>query len=148
METLNKLNKITTKSAKRVGRGYGSNKGGHTTGRGQKGDTSRGKTKITFEGTKIKKSWIKRLPFVRGKHRLLSRKNVSVFNFFQIESWFKAGQTVDAASLAKHSKTAVKKLGAVKILAKGSITKSINFKGVLLSETARRQILKMGGKID
>ncbi len=46
---------------------YGSGKGGHTAGRGQKGQKVRGKVKALFEGTKMRKSFIKRLPFKRGK---------------------------------------------------------------------------------
>ena len=43
MEILTKLTKITTKSARRIGRGFGSGVGGHTVGRGSKGDLARGK---------------------------------------------------------------------------------------------------------
>jgi len=48
---LNKLPKITATAKKRVGRGYGSGKGGHTSGRGQKEQKSRGKIPLTLEGT-------------------------------------------------------------------------------------------------
>lgn len=61
------LPKIVTRSKKRLGRGYGSGKGGHTSSRGQKGQKSRGKIPLIFEGQKTKKSLIKRLPFQRGK---------------------------------------------------------------------------------
>ena len=57
------LPKNTKKRKKRVGRGYGSGKGGHTTGRGQKGQKSRKKLNILFEGVKVKKSLINRLSF-------------------------------------------------------------------------------------
>lgn len=66
----NSLPKIVKRSAKRLGRGYGSGKGGHTSSRGQKGQKSRGKISPLFEGTKIKKSFIQRLPFQRGKGKL------------------------------------------------------------------------------
>jgi len=56
MDTLNNLIKTTTKAQKRVGRGIGSGVGGHTTGRGAKGRKVRGKVKLTFDGTKIKKA--------------------------------------------------------------------------------------------
>jgi large subunit ribosomal protein L15 len=62
-----KLPKIVLRRKKRVGRGYGSGKGGHTVGRGQKGQKARGKVGVLFEGVKMKKSLIKRLPLVRGK---------------------------------------------------------------------------------
>jgi len=64
---LNNLPKITELKNKRVGRGIGSGRGGHTTGRGNKGQKVRGKVKLGFEGTKTKKSFIKRLPMLRGK---------------------------------------------------------------------------------
>lgn len=62
-----RLPKIVKKSGKRLGRGYGSGKGGHTSSRGQKGQKSRTSVGIMFEGMKMKKSLIKRLPFQRGK---------------------------------------------------------------------------------
>jgi ribosomal protein L15 len=58
---------VVTKGKKRVGRGTGSGKGNHTTGRGQKGQKARTSVNIIFEGYKMKKSLIKRLPKVRGK---------------------------------------------------------------------------------
>ena len=71
---LSSLPKITKRAAKRVGRGYGSGKGGHTSGRGSKGQKARGKLPLTFEGTKVKKSLIKRLPLQRGKGKLKPQK--------------------------------------------------------------------------
>ena len=64
---LSRLPKTTSRPKKRVGRGYGSGKGGHTSGRGNKGQKSRGSIPLLFEGTKMKKSLVKRLPFQRGK---------------------------------------------------------------------------------
>ena len=61
------IQKTVKKSKKRLGRGYGSGKGGHTSSRGQKGQKSRTHIGIMFEGMKMKKSLIKRLPFQRGK---------------------------------------------------------------------------------
>jgi len=50
---LSKLSKIARKSKKRVGRGYGSGKGGHTVGRGAKGQRARNKVRSTFEGGQL-----------------------------------------------------------------------------------------------
>ena len=138
MET-NNLIKTVTKSARRVGRGIGSKKGGHTTGRGAKGDKVRGKTKITFDGTKIKKGWIKRLPFLRGKHRLQAKASETIFNLDYLEKNFKVGDTVDLKSL---------KCAAAKILADGKLTKSLTIKGIKISKTAQEKIIAAGGKID
>ncbi len=68
-----RLPKIVAKSKKRVGRGMGSGKGSHTSGRGQKGQKSRGDIGILFEGYKMKKSFLKRLPLQRGKGKFHSR---------------------------------------------------------------------------
>ncbi len=61
------LPKVTRKSKKKLGRGIGSGKGGHTSSRGQKGQKSRGGIHVLFEGMKTKKSLLKRLPKSRGK---------------------------------------------------------------------------------
>ena len=61
------LPKTISKRKKRLGRGYGSGKGGHTVGRGQKGQKTRGKIGVLFEGIKVKKSLLKKLPLRRGK---------------------------------------------------------------------------------
>lgn len=71
---LHELPKIVKKGKKRLGRGYGSGKGGHTVGRGQKGQKARGKIHPLFTGTKTKKSLLQRLPLLRGKGRLKPKK--------------------------------------------------------------------------
>lgn len=149
MEILNKLTKTTSKSARRIGRGIGSGNGGHTVGRGAKGDNARGKTSLTFAGTKIKKSWIKRLPFLRGKHRLENRKNIVNLSLTQIDKWFKANDVIDNISLSKKSKISLKKMNAgFKILATGDITKALTFKGIYLSKVAKNKIIAAGGIIE
>lgn len=149
MEILSKLIKTTSKPARRCGRGIGSGLGGHTSGRGAKGDKARGSTALAFAGTKHKKSWIKRLPFLRGKHRLQSQKTIITINLSQIEKWFKSGETVDTNSLAKNSKTSLKNLSAsFKVLATGDITKALKFKGLLISKVAQNKIIAAGGNIE
>lgn len=149
MEILSKLTKITTKPGRRIGRGIGSGTGGHTVGRGSKGDNARGKTKLTFDGSKIKKSWIKRLPFLRGKHRLNSQKSVINFNLAQLEKWFKANDTVDMITLTKKAKLSLKDLRSdFKILAQGELTKSLSVKGLSASKEAKAKIIAAGGNID
>ena len=70
-----KLEKVVVGTGKRLGRGYGSGKGGHTSGGGQKGQKARGSVNILFEGYKVKKSFFKRLPLLRGKGKFKTRKN-------------------------------------------------------------------------
>jgi large subunit ribosomal protein L15 len=149
MDILNQLTKTTAKSAKRRGRGAGSGAGGHFTGRGGKGDKMRGTTKLTFDGTKIKKSWIKRLPFMRGKHLNQSLSSVLVFNLLQLNQWYQANETVDRLTLAKKSGLNPKKLqGEIKILGNGKLTKPLIFKGLYFSQSAKDQIIAAGGKIE
>jgi large subunit ribosomal protein L15 len=69
---LHKLPKLVKRSGKRVGRGIGSGRGGHTSSRGTKGQKAREKVPLIFEGTKFKKSLIKRLPMLRGRNKLKS----------------------------------------------------------------------------
>src|SRR3990172_716811 len=73
-----KLKKVVTGRRKRLGRGYGSGKGGHTVGRGQKGQKSRRAMGILFEGVKMKKSFIKRLPLRRGKGKFGPKKKTII----------------------------------------------------------------------
>ncbi|MEI8067460.1 MAG: 50S ribosomal protein L15 [Candidatus Shapirobacteria bacterium] len=149
MEILNKLNKTTTKSKRRLGRGIGSGNGGHTVGRGAKGDKARGKNKLTFDGQKIKKSWIKRLPFLRGKHRTLKRNETMVLNLNHLEKWFKKDEVVDLNSISKKIKLSPKDLiGRIKILSDGELTKALTIKNVLVSKDAAKKIIAAGGNID
>jgi large subunit ribosomal protein L15 len=57
---LHELTKIVKRRKKRVGRGYGSGKGGHTTGRGAKGQKIRNKLRPSFEGGQL--PLVRRLP--------------------------------------------------------------------------------------
>lgn len=70
-----KLPKVIKKGKKRVGRGMGSGKGSHTVGRGQKGQKTRRKIHVLFEGMKMKKSLLKRLPKMRGKGKFHPKKS-------------------------------------------------------------------------
>ena len=97
---LHRLPKITTRKKKRLGRGYGSGKGGHTVGRGAKGHKARGKVPLTFAGTKIKKSWLKRWPLWRGRGRKSSIKPDPVaINLDLLARHFDRGEQVDLEAL-------------------------------------------------
>lgn len=70
-----RLPKVNQRKSKRLGRGIGSGKGGHTSSRGQKGQKSRDGISVLFEGMKMKKSLIKRLPLRRGKGKFHAKQN-------------------------------------------------------------------------
>lgn len=149
MNILSNLSKSTQKTSKRVGRGYGSKKGGHTTGRGAKGDNVRGKTKLTFDGSKIKKGWIKRMPFMRGKNRLTSQHSFTIIDLDQLNKWYKNNETVDLASLSKKSNLSLSELNnGVKILGRGKLEKSLIISNLKVSKSAQSKIISLGGKID
>lgn len=145
---LNKLPKTTKKSKKRLGRGYGSGKGGHTVGRGAKGIKARGKVTLGFTGTKTRKSLLKRLPLKRGKGKFKSFKlkpigvNVKYLNFFQ------NGKRVNLKTLVKQGiilEKEAKKFG-VKILGDGQLKVALKVE-LPCSKGASLKIEKAGGKV-
>jgi len=73
---LSSLLKTTEHARKRIGRGIGSGKGGHTVGRGSKGQKARGKMSPYFEGASAGASLIKRLPLLRGNLNLLPPESI------------------------------------------------------------------------
>lgn len=143
----NSLPKVIEKRKKRVGRGYGSGKGGHTTGRGQKGQRSRGKIGILFEGMKVKKSLMKRLPFRRGRDKFKAGKKPVVVKLAAL-NLLSAGATVDTELLIKEGIVVSDEARAfgVKILGDGELTKKMNIK-VAISKSAAREVERLGGKI-
>lgn len=133
-----------TKKKRIVGRGQGSGRG-TTAGKGNKGQQSRsgGKTYPGFEGGQM--PLYRRLPH-RGFFNLF-RKEWQIVNLSDIESHYNAGETVDAASLAKLG--LVKKAEvAVKVLGDGSITKALTFVVDKVSASALDKIQKAGGKVE
>ncbi len=145
---LSKLPKIVDRSAKRVGRGIGSGKGGHTAGRGTKGQKARGKVRQLFEGTKSKKSLIKRLPFLRGRNKLKPWDvNPIVINLEALQDWPEK-TAVTTENLVKRGvigKDEAKR--GVKILGNGKIERALTVK-IAVSKSTAKKIEKAGGKID
>ena len=95
-----KLPKIVTKSKKRVGRGMGSGKGSHTSGRGQKGQKSRGTIGVLFEGMKMRKSFLKRLPLMRGKGKFHAKAQPEIVGYKRLEK-FADGSEITLEKLVK-----------------------------------------------
>jgi large subunit ribosomal protein L15 len=142
-----KLPKTVDKSTKRLGRGYGSGKGGHTVGRGQKGQKARGKIGILFEGIKVKKSLLKKLPLQRGKGKFNSREKPIIVKI-SLLNLLPQGVEVDLTSLVKYGivdAEEAKTLG-VKILGDGELSKKLTI-AVPISHSAAKKVEKVGGKI-
>lgn len=145
MSLLNTLSKIKSSSKKRVGRGYGSGKGGHTSSAGQKGQKSRGGAKIPlwFEGGQL--PLIKRLPMLRGKGKLSVVRPTAEISLSEIQAMKADVITLDALKLEKLIE---KKFKKAKIIASGEITRKVTIKGLRTSKAAKKAIEKAGGTIE
>lgn len=145
---LSQLPKTTTRPKKRVGRGYGSGKGGHTVGRGAKGTKARGKIALIFEGTKIKKSFLKRLPLQRGKGKLKPLKPGPVIVNVKHLNLLPKNSPVDITTLAKYKIVDEKeaKIFGVKILGDGELKVPLKVQ-LPCSKGAAAKIEKAGGKV-
>ncbi len=147
MIKLHDLPKTTDKKDKRLGRGYGSGKGGHTTDRGMKGTKARYNVPLTFDGTKIKKGWLKRLPFWPGKGRQKGAPKPVAINLDRLENNFKKNQTVNLENLLEKGViTRSEAKQGVKILSKGKLSKPLKVE-LACSKKAKKKIVKAGGKV-
>jgi large subunit ribosomal protein L15 len=145
---LKKLPKTATRKKKRAGRGYGSGKGGHTVGRGAKGLKARNKVSLTFEGTKIKKSLLKRLPLRRGKGRFKSLNSNPVVINVHLLNLLPQKSTVNIQALVKKrivDDKEAKRFG-VKILGDGELKVPLTVE-LPCSKGAVKKIEKAGGKV-
>lgn len=114
---------------KRLGRGIGSGKGGHTSSRGQKGQKARGGIHILFEGLKVKKSTLKKFPLLRGKGKFAPKAKPVVVDVKKLEGLYKKGDKVTLESLVKNGlvkENEAKKYG-VKVLGKSELKKDLVF---------------------
>lgn len=145
MSLLNQLTSITSKSKKRVGRGYGSGKGGHTSGRGTKGQLSRtgAKSPLWFEGGQL--PLIKRLPMLRGKGRLNNTSTTDEVSLADLNRVKNLEVTLDSLKLEGLVSKSAK---SVKVMASGKIEKKLHLKGIKLTPAAKKAIEVAGGKVE
>lgn len=130
---------------KRVGRGSGSGKGFHTTGKGTKGQKSRTghSHKFGFEGGQT--PFYKKLPQIVGFNNPRS-KDIAIVSLSVFEK-FKDGSEVNPESLLGVTLKSIPQYG-VKILGDSEITKKLTFKNFKYSNSAKEKILNTGGKIE
>lgn len=141
---LSDLPKSTIKSKKRLGRGYGSGVGGHTVGRGQKGQKTRGKIPLWFEGGQL--PIVRRTPYIKGKHRFQVIKPQPIVINLDFLNKFTKNTVIDAALLVKDLKLNEKKAkGGFKIVATGKLEKSLQI-NIPATSGAVELIKKAGGK--
>jgi large subunit ribosomal protein L15 len=144
---MTKLSKTNTKSKKRVGRGYGSGRGGHTSGRGMKGQRARRSIGVLFEGVKMKKSFVKRLPLMRGKGKFSASKKPIVIKLDYLNI-LPTGSIVNIETLVKYGIVKLddaQKVG-VKILGGGELKNKLTIE-LPISKSAAKQVEKVKGKV-
>ena len=143
-----KLNEIrdndgARKSRMRVGRGIGSGKG-KTSGRGQKGQTSRSGVSINgFEGGQMPLT--RRLP-KRGFTNIWAKEytviNISDLNGLENDTVVTAELLKELGIISKIEKDGLKVLG------RGELTKKLNVKAAKFSKTADEAIKAAGGSVE
>ncbi len=144
ISSINEL-KNRAKQPKRVGRGFGSGKGGHTTGRGQKGQKSRGGNSIPFgfEGGQV--PLYKKLPqmggFRNGRAKRIMDLDIAALNVFDDGVTVTVKDLLERGFLKKSQKTSVKLLG------NGELKKKLILKGFLFSESAKKKAEKAQAQI-
>lgn len=144
LESITKRTNKTDK-AKRRGRGYGSGVGGHTVGRGMKGQKSRSghKSLIFFEGGNT--PFFRRMPKYKGFNR--SEKIVNeVVSIDQLQEAYNSGEVVNLETLVE-KKLVKKNSKSVKILGDGEIKKKLIVENIKVSSTAATKIEKAGGEV-
>lgn len=142
---LGNIEKITTRSKKRVGLGHGSGRG-KTAGRGMKGQKARNSVPLDFEGGAL--PLIKRLPFLRGKGKNKPlQKDPFVINVGALNVLPK-NTVVNLENLSKFHLVKyedAKKVG-VKILGDGELGVALTVH-VPASKGAIKKIEKAGGSV-
>jgi len=131
------------KEKDRRGRGYGSGKGGHESGRGTKGQNSRsgGKPKVGFEGgqTPIWRRFPK-VGFTNPNKKEMEWINVSQLNRYE------DGEEIDPVRLKQDGLIGNPRDG-LKILGDGELERELTVKADKFSASAREKIEKAGGTI-
>jgi len=142
---LHNLPASTTKKNKRIGRGYGSGVGGHTVGRGSKGQRSRVGRGIPlwFEGGQL--PFVKRLPYLRGKLRFEALNDKpQLVRLTALEKLLVKEITVEV--LFKHKLIRSVRL-PVKVTGDGTLTRALSLKGLQATASAKKAIEKAGGTL-
>jgi large subunit ribosomal protein L15 len=144
MDTI--LFKRIHKNKKSVSVGRGGTRG-KTSGRGTKGQKARSGHKIRPEI----RDFIKRIPKLRGRGKNSNRGIVEkpmAVSLSAIEAVFMAGDEVNPSTLRLKGLIRYRESSSapVKILG-GEITKKLNFSNILVSNTAKDLIEKVGGTI-
>lgn len=146
---LSTLPRTKGKKAKRLGRGRGSGRGGHTVGRGTKGQKARGKIGLGFMGTKMKKSLLKRLPLSRGKGKFAPALPGPIVVNLKYLALLPPKSEVTVDTLVQHGLVAAQeaKHRGVKILGEGQLSHPVTVK-LPISKSAAAKVVQAGGSVE
>jgi len=135
---LHKLKTTNRKKSSRVGRGISAGKG-KTCGRGTKGQKSRTGHNIPkrFEGGQT--PFTQRMPKTRG-FKSLNAKVINI-DLNLLENNFCENEKVTPRTLYKKGLIDNKNV-RVKILFRGKLTKKLHFSGILMSQSAKKSLVK------
>lgn len=135
----------SAKRRKRVGRGYGSGRGGHEAGRGTKGQGSRSGVTVRpgFEGGQTP-IWMR---FPKRGFKNPSRVEYAVVNVEELDRRFNDGDQVTLSELVRLGVVRDPKAG-LKVLGRGELKKSLTVKAARFSVTAREKIAAAGGSTE
>ncbi|MCH5462826.1 50S ribosomal protein L15 [Lactobacillus sp. LC28-10] len=142
-----KLNELQPSEGSRVTRtrkGRGRSAGnGKTSGRGQKGQKARSKTRLGFEGGQM--PLYRRIP-KRG-FTSMNRKEYALVNLSTLNDRFEDGAEVTPAALVEAGIVKNEKV-EVKVLGNGEISKKLTVKAQKFSASASAAIEAAGGKTE
>jgi len=142
--------KGSTRRNKRLGRGVGSGKGGHSSSKGNKGQKSRtGNHRMPswFEGGQMPLQ--RRVPKFGFKNP--NRISYSVLNIHQLNSYIESGKLNGGAPITPDTLIEaglVRKNAQIKILGEGEPTVALNLRVHAFSRSAEKKIQSAGGTIE
>jgi len=130
---------------KRVGRGYGSGRGGHESCRGTKGQNSRsgGGTRVGYEGGQTP-VWMR---FPKRGFSNFTRVEYACVNVDVLEERFETGSEITPDVLRDAGLIKGRDV-LVKILGRGDLTKAVNVQAHRFTADARQKIEAVGGKAE
>lgn len=148
MTGLHSIKSTNKKVSRRVGRG---GKRGKTSGHGTKGQKQHGRHGIRPELRDMIKKLPKRRGYGKNRARTVNDARIvyTAVNLSELEAAFNAGDTVTPATLVEKGvvRTRAGKPVAVKVLARGSVSKKLSVAGCLVSDAAREALTKAGGTV-
>lgn len=141
LHNLKKIKNRITKG-KRRGRGIGSGRGGHTIGRGTKGQKARAGNSLPygFEGGQV--PLYKKLPHIGGFKNPNPRRQ-AVLTLKSLNN-LKSGTKVTPELLVKENIIKIIPRDGIKIIASGDIDKKLTFEGITFSAGARKKLEEAG----